>query len=73
MGKQNDKLFKNIELYEQKEKAKQQESKIYRQKPIKGRGNKENEWQNKQDVATRVKELDLQNKLDTIKRIADYE
>ena len=32
-----------------------------------------NEWQNKQDVATRVRELDLQNKLDTIKRIADYE
>ena len=31
------------------------------------------EWQNKQDVATRVRELDLQNKLDTIKRIADYE
>ena len=37
------------------------------------KANKENEWQNKQDVATRVKELDLQNKLDTIKRIADYE
>ena len=31
------------------------------------------EWQNKQDVATRVSQLDLQNKLDTIKRIADYE
>ena len=41
MGKQDEKLIKNIELYEQKEKAKQQESKIYRQKPIKGRGNKE--------------------------------
>ena len=37
------------------------------------KANKENEWQNKQDVATRVRELDLQNKLDTIKRIADYE
>ena len=32
-----------------------------------------NEWQNKQDVATRVSELDLQSKLDEIKRIADYE
>ena len=31
------------------------------------------EWQNKQDVATRVSQLDLKNKLDTIKRIADYE
>ena len=31
------------------------------------------EWQMKQDVATRVSQLDLQNKLDTIKRIADYE
>ena len=31
------------------------------------------DWQNKQDVATRVSQLDLQNKLDTIKRIADYE
>ena len=31
------------------------------------------EWQNKQDVATRVSQLDLQNKLDTIKRIVDYE
>ena len=33
----------------------------------------EYEWQNKQDVATRVSQLDLQNKLDTIKRIANYE
>ena len=31
------------------------------------------EWQNKQDVATRARELDLQNKLDKIKRIVDYE
>ena len=39
-----------------------------------GRTNAEAEaWQNKQDVATRIRELDLQNKLDTIKRIADYE
>jgi len=41
MGKQNKKLLKNIELYEQKEKAKQQESKVCRQKPVKGRSNKE--------------------------------
>jgi hypothetical protein len=43
MGKQNDKLFKNIERYEQKEKAKQQESKVYGQKLVKGRPNKEKE------------------------------
>ena len=41
MGKQNDKLFKNIELYEQKEKAKQQKSKILGQKPVNGTRNKE--------------------------------
>ena len=35
MGKQNRKLIENIERYEQKEKAKQQESKIYGQKPVK--------------------------------------
>jgi len=40
MGKQNDKLFKNIELYEQKEKAKQQKSKILGQKPVNGETNK---------------------------------
>ena len=40
MGKQNDKLFKNIERYEQKEKAKQQESKVLGQKPIKRTTNK---------------------------------
>ena len=34
MGKQNNKLFKNIEKYEEK-KAKQQESKIHGQKPVK--------------------------------------
>tara|TARA_R110000744_G_scaffold133785_1_gene242348 strand:+ start:633 stop:776 length:144 start_codon:yes stop_codon:yes gene_type:complete len=34
MGKQNQKLLKNIKLYE-KAKAEQQESKIYRQKPVK--------------------------------------
>ena len=41
MGKQNDKLFKNIERYEQKEKAKQQESKVLGQKPTKGGSDKE--------------------------------
>ena len=35
MGKQNQELLKNIELYEQKEKAKQQKSKVYGQKPVK--------------------------------------
>jgi|TARA_Y100001937_G_scaffold10192_1_gene12486 sulfopyruvate decarboxylase TPP-binding subunit len=33
MGKQNEKLLKNIELYEQKKKAEQQKSKILGQKP----------------------------------------
>ena len=40
MGKQDEKLFKNIEKYEEK-KAKQQESKIYGQKLVKGTKNKE--------------------------------
>ena len=40
MGKQNKKLLKNIEEYEE-EKAKQQESKILGQKPSKGKKNKE--------------------------------
>ena len=35
MGKQNRKLIENIERYEQEEKAKQQESKVYGQKPVK--------------------------------------
>ena len=35
---QNEKLLKNIERYEQEEKAKQQESKIYGQKLVKERG-----------------------------------
>ena len=38
---QNEKLLKNIERYEQKEKAKQQESKILGQKPIKRTKNKD--------------------------------
>ena len=38
---QDEKLLKNIEKYEQKEKAKQQESKIHGQKPVKRTTNKE--------------------------------
>ena len=41
MGRQNNKLLKNIELYEQKKKIEQQESKVLGQKPIKGTTNKE--------------------------------
>ena len=41
MGKQNEKLLKNLEKYEQKEKTKQQESKVYGQKPVKERGRNE--------------------------------
>ena len=41
MGKQNEELLKNIERYEQEEKAKQSKSKIYGQKPVKGKTNKE--------------------------------
>ena len=38
---QDEKLLKNIEKYEQKEKAKQQKSKVLGQKPVKGKRNKE--------------------------------
>jgi len=41
MGKQNEKLLKNIERYEQKKKIEQQESKVLGQKPVKRAGNKE--------------------------------
>ena len=37
---QDEKLLKNIERYEQKKKAEQQESKVLGQKPIKGKTNK---------------------------------
>ena len=40
MGKQNEKLIKNIERYEQKKKTEQQESKVLGQKLVKGRANK---------------------------------
>ena len=35
MGKQNKKLIENLERYAEKEKTKQQESKVYGQKPVK--------------------------------------
>ena len=35
MGKQDEKLLKNIELYEQKEKIKQSKPKVLGQKPVK--------------------------------------
>ena len=41
MGRQNKKLIKNLEEYGKKEKAKQQESKIHGQKPVKGKDRKE--------------------------------
>ena len=40
MGRQNKKLIKNLEKYEE-EKTKQQESKVYGQKPVKQTGRKE--------------------------------
>ena len=40
MGKQDKKLIKNLEKYEE-EKTKQQESKIHGQKPVKQTGGKE--------------------------------
>ena len=41
MGRQDRKLIENIERYEQKEEIKQSKSKIYGQKPVKGKTNKE--------------------------------
>ncbi len=38
---QDKKLLKNIERYEQKEKAKQQQSKVLGQKPVKRKTNQE--------------------------------
>ena len=37
---QNEKLIRNLERYAEKEKAKQQESEILGQKPVKGKTNK---------------------------------
>ena len=45
MGKQDKKLIKNIELYEQKEKTKQQESKVLGQKLVKRNESKEKSTQ----------------------------
>ena len=39
----NEKLIKNLEEYAEKEKAKQQKSKILGQKPVKGKTNKRKE------------------------------
>jgi len=39
MGKQDEKLLKNIERYEQKEKTKQSKSKVLGQKPVKRQTN----------------------------------
>jgi len=41
MGKQNDKLFKNIEEYAKKKKIEQQKSKVLGQKLVKGTKDKE--------------------------------
>ena len=41
MGKQNEKLLKNIKEYEQKKKIEQSKSKILGQKLVKGTTNKE--------------------------------
>ena len=38
---QNEKLLENLRKYDEKEKTKQQESKIYGQKLVKGKTNKE--------------------------------
>ena len=43
MGRQNKELLENIEKYEQKEKTKQQKSKVLGQKPLKREANKEKE------------------------------
>ena len=40
MGKQNEQLLKNIEEYDKKKKAEQQESKILGQKPVNRKENK---------------------------------
>ena len=45
MGKQNEKLIKNIEAYEQKKKIEQQESEVLGQKPVKRAENKEKSTQ----------------------------
>ena len=47
MGKQNEKLITNLNRLNEKEKVKQQESKVYGQKPVKQRrGNKKTRMYN---------------------------
>jgi len=41
MGKQNEKLLKNIQRYDKEKKIEQQESKILGQKPVNRKTNKE--------------------------------
>ena len=41
MGKQNEKLITNLNRLNEEEKTKQQEPKVYGQKPVKGRSDKE--------------------------------
>ena len=41
MGRQNRELLENIRKYDEKEKIKQSKSKVYGQKPVKGKTNKE--------------------------------
>ena len=41
MGRQNRELLKNIERYDEKEKIKQSKSKVYGQKSVKRKTNKE--------------------------------
>ena len=41
--KEENNIEKNLEIYEQKEKTKQQESKVLGQKPVKGEANKRKE------------------------------
>ena len=45
MGKQDKELLKNIERYEQKKEIEQQKSKVYGQKPVKGKSGKEKSTQ----------------------------
>ena len=40
MGKQNKELLENIRKHDEKEKIKQSKSKVYGQKPVKGKTNK---------------------------------
>ena len=41
MGRQNKELLENLRKLDEKEKTKQQESKVYGQKPVKGKDRKE--------------------------------